>query len=87
MAELELQYLHEVGRLRPEAATIVDALSQDIGLTRSDAPFTATITEACKLNWTRDPFDRVIAAEAMSTGARLITKDAAIRAHCAAALW
>ena len=49
--------------------------------------FHAIIGAARELNWTRDPFDRLIVAEAMLAEAGLVTKDRLIRKHFAAAIW
>ena len=41
----------------------------------------ALITQALREKWTRDPFDRLIVANAKAAGAPLITKDERIRKH------
>ena len=86
-AELELQYLHEIGRVCPDAQTVVSTLTEEIGLRRSEMPLAPIASRASHLAWTRDPFDRLISAEALLAGARLVTKDETILAHCEAALW
>lgn len=87
MARLELQYLREIGRLRDSAVEIFDALMASIGLRLSDAPFFAVTREAERQTWTRDPFDRIIVAQAVLDGATLLTKDATIQAAYARAVW
>jgi PIN domain nuclease of toxin-antitoxin system len=88
MVELELQYLHEIGRLTVPSDTIFNALQEEIGLKRTDVPLDAIIAIAKILTWTRDVFDRLIVATAMVTReARLITKDTTIRQHSKVALW
>ena len=87
MAELELQYLHESGRVKPTAQKVVHALQIDLGLKRSDPLFGDVVRHALKLEWTRDPFDRLIVAEASSANARLITRDETIRKHYHLATW
>jgi hypothetical protein len=42
---------------------------------------------ALHIRWTRDPFDRIICAQAACTGTRLLTKDTIIRSHFKKALW
>jgi PIN domain nuclease of toxin-antitoxin system len=37
--------------------------------------------------WTRDPFDRIIVAQARLRGAPLLTKDRTIQTHHAEAFW
>jgi len=39
------------------------------------------------LSWTRDPFDRVITAQAATDGSSLITKDEIILHHYENAVW
>jgi PIN domain nuclease of toxin-antitoxin system len=39
------------------------------------------------MDWTRDVFDRLIAAESMAMDIPLITKDRAIRAHHKLSIW
>jgi PIN domain nuclease of toxin-antitoxin system len=84
---LELQYLHEIGRLRVPSDTILTALQKDVGLQPSALPFDTVVTTAKSLTWTWDVFDRIIVATAMAAEARLITKDTTIRQHSSVALW
>ena len=86
-AILELEFLHEIGRLRPAASTVISALGQDIGLRVSDLPFWTVVDHALKESWGRDPFDRLIVANAKASGAALITKDEKIHRHYPKALW
>ena len=87
IVDLELQLLREIGRIVKGPGTILSALGRDIGLQVEAAEFPRVVAAARSLSWTRDPFDRLIAAQAMLAGARLVTKDALLRKHCAAALW
>ena len=87
MARLELQHLREIGRLRASPVEIFDALTASVGLRLSDAPFFAVTREAERQTWTRDPFDRLIVAQAVLDGATLLTKDATIQAAYARAVW
>ena len=87
MVELEIQYLVEIGRFRDDPAQVLGALANDLGLTVSDAPFPRIISQARTLAWTRDAFDRLIAAQAMYEDALLITKDRSIRSHYINAVW
>jgi PIN domain nuclease of toxin-antitoxin system len=87
MARLELQYLREIGRFRDAPVEVFDALAASIGLRVSDAPFFAVTREAERQTWTRDPFDRVIVAQARLEGALLLTKDATIQAAYDRAVW
>ena len=86
MALLELQYLFEIKRLKFPAAKLVAALPQDIGLQICDIPFPEVAHQALTERWTRDPFDRIIVAQARLNNATLITRDRHILAHYARAL-
>ncbi len=86
-AVLELELLHEIGRLRTSASTVVETLATDIGLRVCDLPFRTVVEYAVKENWGRDPFDRLIVANAKAAGAPLLTKDARIRRHYSRAIW
>jgi len=87
MVGLELQYLREIGRIRHGAKRILAALRRDVGLALSDLPFAAVAARAQTFSWTRDPFDRLIAAEAELARARLVTRDDLLRRCLRCALW
>jgi len=87
MVRLELDYLHEIRRLTVTSTTILTSLSSTIGLIIDETPFPLVVEYAGGLSWTRDPFDRIIVAQALAAGARLATADEAIRARCPAAFW
>lgn len=87
MVGLEVQYLREIGRIRQGPKRILAALRRDLGLSLSELPFAAVAARAQTLAWTRDPFDRLIAAEAAVARARLVTRDDLLRRHFRSALW
>ncbi len=87
MVRLELQYLYEIDRVRQPALTVLDALESGIGLAVCSAPFPAVLREAEFQTWTRDPFDRLIVAQAALAQAPLLTKDDTIHAHYPNAVW
>ncbi len=87
MVQLELTYLHEIGRLTVSGAEIVGDLEDRIGLRLSDATMSAVVHAAGSLNWTRDPFDRMIVADAIVAATDLVTKDELIRNHITFARW
>jgi PIN domain nuclease of toxin-antitoxin system len=84
---LEMELLHEIGRMRHRAELIAATLQSDIGLRVCDRPFREVATQALKEGWTRDPFDRLIVAHAKGAGAPLVTKDERIRKHYRRAIW
>lgn len=84
---LELQYLHEIRRAAEPARVVVETLEAAIGLKVCDQPFPPVIEAALDLGWTRDPFDRILVAQAALRGAPLVTKDRLIRTHYPYAVW
>ena len=64
VVRLELQYLYEIGRTRAAARVVVRDLSRSIGLGVCDQRFDRVIEAAEAQDWTRDPFDRIIVAQA-----------------------
>ena len=86
MVLLELEYLHEIKRIKVPARRIVDSLAAEIGLKICDASFADVARKALEERWTRDPFDRFILAQARLHAARLVTKDRLLRSHYAHAL-
>jgi PIN domain nuclease of toxin-antitoxin system len=84
---LELEYLHEVGRIAERSAPIREDLGRRIGLSVSTVPFAAVVERAVSMTWTRDPFDRLIAGQALAEEARLLTADESIRANVDLAIW
>lgn len=84
---LELELLHEIGRLRASAERTLSFLESEIGLRVCSLPFHEVVTHALHEKWTRDPFDRLIVANAKAAGASLITKDERIRKHYRRAIW
>lgn len=87
MVRLELQYLYEVGKTAEPAAPVADALARELGLRSCDLPFADVAEVACDQEWTRDPFDRIIVAQARLRGAPLLTKDTDIHDHFDEAVW
>jgi PIN domain nuclease of toxin-antitoxin system len=85
--KLELQYLFEIGRTTLPAARIVDDLDGQIGLIVCDLPFGIVVNRALALDWTRDPFDRLISAHSLCRGIPLLTKDKMIRRRLKLAVW
>jgi PIN domain nuclease of toxin-antitoxin system len=86
-ALLELEFLHEIGRLEPAGLEVMGVLSAEIGVRLCDLPFPRVVSEALAEKWVRDPFDRLIVAQAKVRDAPLITKDETLRAHYQRAVW
>lgn len=88
IVNLELTYLHEIGRSRRVAQDIVKQLREQVGLRVCDHSFADVAETATFEAWTRDPFDRMIVAHAKANGyAPLVTADEKIRANYARAVW
>lgn len=87
MVQLELSYLHEIGRLTIGGADIIADLERRIGLRRSGLALDALVDTAASLTWTRDPFDRLIVADALVASTALVTKDRTIHHRSTVALW
>ncbi|MFP4393598.1 MAG: type II toxin-antitoxin system VapC family toxin [Desulfohalobiaceae bacterium] len=87
MAVLEIEYLYDIGKITQSAAVIVHFLSQRIGLSVCTKPFPLVITQALEIKWTRDPFDRLITAQASLDLSCLLTKDQIIYNNYKHTLW
>ena len=87
MVQLELSFLHEIGRLTIGGADMIADLERRIGLRRSDLPLDAIVDTAATLTWTPDPFDRLIVPDALVARAALVTKDRTIHDHTTIASW
>jgi PIN domain nuclease of toxin-antitoxin system len=84
---LEVDYLHEIGRTTLGSAPVFKYLHQQIGLQACKISFIDVVQTASQLSWTRDPFDRIITAQAAIKRHRLITKDRMILEHYENAVW
>ena len=87
MVLMELETLYEARKLKNEPDRLVGVVKRDFGLSVSKTGFADVIGAARSFAWTRDPFDRLIVANAMADGARLVTADATILANFAGAVW
>ena len=87
MVLLELEYLFETGKTKAEAAEIYDYLHDTIQIDVCSKPFGAVVKKAIGMKWTRDPFDRLITAQAALGESTLLTKDDTIRTNYANAVW
>lgn len=84
---LELQLLHDVGRIPLHPEAILEYLRSRLATTISQTSFDLIISAARPLTWTRDPFDRLVCGAAIADGAGLITSDRHIRQHLPGAIW
>ena len=87
MVVLEIEYLFEVEKISERSQIIIGYLAERIGLRICDQPFQDVMKNAVGIKWTRDPFDRLITAQALSRNAILISKDASIQKNYQHAVW
>jgi PIN domain nuclease of toxin-antitoxin system len=87
MVPLELQYLYEVNKTAEPAGPVMGALERMLDIRICTLPFERVAGAALDLDFTRDPFDRLITAQAEVAGVVLVTKDRSIRGAYARAVW
>jgi PIN domain nuclease of toxin-antitoxin system len=66
---------------------MIASLRRSLGLAVADISLTELVQAAAGLAWTRDPFDRLIAAHAILADAALITADRTILDNLPQAAW
>lgn len=74
-AILEIQFLVEIGKLTFASGLSADSLADDERWRLDEPPAGRWFTTACEIGWTRDPFDRLLAAHARVRAWRLATAD------------
>jgi len=87
MVALELETLFERGKIDRDPALILKNLGSSMSLGVSETAFATIVEYARSFAWTRDPFDRLIVANAMADGVRLVTADQTILANFKDAVW
>lgn len=87
MVMLEIQFLKEIGRINSSPNEIMNDLQAKIGVQIDDLSFEIAARRATEINWTRDPFDRLIVASSLARSYPLITKDAVILKNLSLAIW
>lgn len=80
---LELQF----GRLNTESQAVIEDLKKRVGLRVLNSSFENVASTALSLSWTRDPFDRLIAAQCLVEQVPLLTADRTLREHLPLAFW
>jgi len=78
---LEVKFLGEVGRLEVRHPDFMDAVGRDPRFVVDEVPLLTLIARAMPLEWTRDPFDRLLAAHSLVRRTPLCTLDRTIREH------
>jgi PIN domain nuclease of toxin-antitoxin system len=87
IVRLELQYLYEIKRITDSPNASVTDLTKRIGLQIDGTDLNKIVSQAMTFSWTRDPFDRIIVANAGLNNHILVTKDSAILANYSLARW
>ncbi len=87
MVVLELEFLYEIGRLNYKHDAILASLSQTIDLKVCNLSFATVARESTRHTWTRDPFDRLIVANAVCNDSVLLSRDRKIRDNYPGAVW
>lgn len=77
---LEIQYLAEKGALSIGPG-FYDRLLSDDRFVIDEVPLVALVRKSLDLSWTRDPFDRLLAAHSVARRVPLCTVDRVIRRH------
>jgi len=88
MVLLELEYLYEVKRTKLPARDIQSKVEHELDIRLCDLPFSTIVRAALDEKGTRDPFDRLIVANAKANGfAWLISADEEIARHYPRTVW
>ncbi len=87
MVLIELEYLHEIGRVELSSREVQMKVEHEVGVRICNFPFASVARVAIDEKWTRDPFDRVIVAQAKLNGfSPLVSADEIIHQHYTMAL-
>ena len=62
---LEIQFLTESGKMKSQTPQLADAIMSDIRFSVDEVSLVALVQKSLQLGWTRDPFDRLIAAHSL----------------------
>jgi PIN domain nuclease of toxin-antitoxin system len=88
MVVLELELLDQILRIKQSAPDVQTKIEHELGVQVCGLSFGDVAEPACDENWTRDPFDRMIVAQAKMNGlAYLIPSDKVIAKHYARMIW
>jgi PIN domain nuclease of toxin-antitoxin system len=78
---LEIQFLSEVGRITVDAAAFGEAIRRDPRFIVDEVGLMALVDKALALSWTRDPFDRLLAAHSEARRVSFCSVDRYVRAE------
>jgi PIN domain nuclease of toxin-antitoxin system len=86
MAIVEMEVLREIGRISEPVDRVLHVLESH-GVSRVEGGLAEMVAYARALDFTRDPFDRFIAAHALASKATLLTADNHLLQYCTCARW
>ena len=75
IVKLELGFLHEINRLEKGPDDIFNYLNKEISLEICGLDFIKVTNEAFNYSFTKDPFDRIIVAQASFGNSYLVSHD------------
>jgi PIN domain nuclease of toxin-antitoxin system len=78
---LEIQFLSEVGHVEVQGPEFYEILQRDSRFMIDEVPLLALITKAISQEWTRDPFDRLLAAHSLARRVPFCTLDRVVQQH------
>ncbi len=88
MVLIEFEYLYEVNRILLPARDLSLKLEYELGVRICDLDFPSIANVVLNEKWTRDPFDRIIVAQAKANGfSPLISADKEIRQRYPRTIW
>lgn len=77
----EVQFLAEVGKISVNNPKFTQTVMNDPRFIVDDIGIEILVNQALALTWTRDPFDRLLAAHSLARRVPLCTTDRVIRSH------
>lgn len=86
IVRLELQMLHQIN-LIDHPFIILSSLKSDFYFAEEKVDFSQLITQSLNINFTEDPFDRLLVAHAQLLNRKLVTKDSDILENCNNGVW
>ncbi len=85
---LELEVLYEIRRTKFPSRDIQLKIEHELGVRVCGLEFSSIVATAAGEKWTRDPFDRIIVAQAKANGfAALVSADEVIGKHYPRTVW
>ncbi|MBI4540915.1 MAG: PIN domain-containing protein [Gemmatimonadetes bacterium] len=78
---LELEFLGEAGKLEVRFPDFMDAVMRDPRFVVDEIPLLTLIRHSLELRWTKDPFDRLLAAHSAARRVPLCTADRLLLRH------